>query len=60
MLYCVVNGTEIIGCFKNKDEAVSHMIDCWFDGIEKVKVCPMTEKEYQKYMKKMLDKHSRL
>ena len=52
MLYCVVNGTEIIGCFKNKDEAVSHMIDCWFDGIEKVKVCPMTEKEYQKYMEK--------
>lgn len=60
MLYCVFNGKEIIGRFKNRDKAVSYLLDCWFDGIEKVKMRPMIEEEYQKYMKEMLDKHSRL
>lgn len=55
MLYYVFSGKEIIGRFKSRDKAVSYLLDCWFDGMEKVKIHPMTEEEYQKYMKKMLD-----
>lgn len=55
MLYCVFRDKEIIGRFKSKDKAISYLLDCWFDGVEKVTMHPMTKEEYQKYMKKMLD-----
>lgn len=55
MLYCVFRDKEIIGRFKSRDRAVSYLLDCWSDGIEKVTMRPMTKEEYQKYMKKMLD-----
>ena len=38
MLYCVFSGKEIIGRFKSRDKAVNYLLDCWFDGMEKVKM----------------------
>lgn len=60
MLYCVFQGKEIIGRFKSKDRAINYLLDCWFDGIEKVTMRPMTKEKYQEYMKKMLDNESKM
>ena len=34
-----------------KDEAISLMVNWWFDGVEKVTVEPITEEEYNEFIK---------
>ena len=55
MLYCVFNNKNIIGRFKREDKAIKYMMDCQFNGMNKVKIKSMTKEEYLTYMKKMLD-----
>ena len=52
-LYCVFQNDEyIVGRFLKKKDAINYMIDCWFDGMENLKVETMTGEEYIKYMEK--------
>ena len=54
-LYCVFQDDKyIIGRFHKKKDAISYMIDCWFDGMENLKVKAMTGEEYIKYMEEWL------
>lgn len=54
-LYCVFQGDKyIVGRFHNKKDAIDHMIDCWFDGMENLKIKTMTNEEYTKYIEEWL------
>ena len=53
MLYLVVTKSgKIRGRFKSKDKAVDYLMDCWFDGINSVKLKTVTEEEYEAMAKK--------
>ena len=55
MLYCVIDSYgEIIGRFKSYKKAVDYFLNCWFDGMDNVKIKVMTKEEYQNYMIKLL------
>ena len=54
-LYCVFQGDKyIVGRFHKKKDAINYMIDCWFDGMENLKVKTMTGEEYTEYMEEWL------
>ncbi len=56
MLYCVFNSHgDIIGRFKTYERAIDYFLDCWFDGMDKVKIKKMTKEEYLTYMKNLID-----
>ena len=54
-LYCVFQDDKyIVGRFHKKKDAIDCMIDCWFDGMENLKIKTMTGEEYIKYMEEWL------
>lgn len=46
MYLIVTKEGHILKHYKNKEKAIKYMIDCWFDGMDGVKI--MTKKEYIK------------
>ena len=53
-LYCVFNGKEIIGRFKNSNKAVKYRRDCESNGMKEIRICSMTIEQYYEYMEKYL------
>ena len=46
MYLVVTKNGHILKRYKNKEKAIDYMINCWFDGMDGVKI--VTEKEYIK------------
>ena len=46
MYLVITKNGHILKRYKNKEKAIDYMINCWFDGMDGVKI--ITEKEYIK------------